>query len=859
MLSRRQIIEWAIRLSVALVLCSITARPMHAAETELDAEIAHRFQQQVAPILERHCFACHGDGANEGQVALDDFAAIEPTLRPLLWSRVLKSVRAGIMPPAGEERLSPEELDTLQTWIKLDALGNNPDHSDPGHVTLRRLNRHEYHYTILDLLDYDYDTQVHFPPDDSGHGFDNIGSLLNTPPMLVEKYLRAANEIVRAAVPSASRVVREQTLPAERFFDAERPTDRIVCREPQLVTANFPIDLPGEYLIEAKFQVYGSPYFGYLQTHVGFLVDGEPVHRDVYSQQEEKHRLIETVRFRTSLREGNLTLAFEVDPVLDAEGKKQGPSLTMRVFDVRIAGPFDESQYVTPPNYARYFPQPTPPIEKAERRNYARRVLRSFVSRAFRRPVNEATLDRLVQLAEATYSNDGSTFEQGIQQAMIATLSSRRFLYRVEQPAVAVVPTKFPPVDEYSLASRLSYLIWCSMPDEELLALAEAGKLRSQLAIQVERMLADSKSERFVENFVGQWLRTREVDTVEIDVRLVLARDLNFEADERSHRDQLNRIFLAERQKQEEDFLKGEQDPEDAEPPRSILLEMQAKQPPLPNVRLDRALRNAMRQETEACFAHVLLENRSLLELIDSDYTFLNERLAQHYGISEVKGAEMRKFELPQDSLRGGVLTHAGLLTITSQSTRTSAVKRGVFVLDNLLGTPAPPPPPDIPPLEDADDGAAKQSMTMREMLEWHRRNPACASCHARMDPIGFAMENFNALGMFRTEESGQRIDVSGELVTGETLESVDDLKKVLVGERRKDYYRCLTEKLLIYALGRGLEYSDTEAVDQIVARLEQDEGRAMSLVMRVIESVPFQKCRAADFPDPRSATTVAQ
>ncbi|MCA9160055.1 MAG: DUF1587 domain-containing protein, partial [Planctomycetales bacterium] len=227
MLSRRQIIEWAICLSVALVLYSITARPMHAAERELDTELVRRFQQQVAPILERHCFACHGDGANEGQIALDDFAAIDSTLRPLLWSRVLKNVRAGIMPPAGEERLSPEELDTLQTWIKRDAFGIKPDQSDPGHVTLRRLNRQEYHYTILDLLDYDYDTQVHFPPDDSGHGFDNIGSLLNTPPMLVEKYLRAANEIVRAAVPSETRVVREQTLPAERFFDPERPTDRI--------------------------------------------------------------------------------------------------------------------------------------------------------------------------------------------------------------------------------------------------------------------------------------------------------------------------------------------------------------------------------------------------------------------------------------------------------------------------------------------------------------------------------------------------------------------------------------------------------------------------------------------------------
>jgi len=234
--------------------------------------------------------------------------------------------------------------------------------------------------------------------------------------------------------------------------------------------------------------------------------------------------------------------------------------------------------------------------------------------------------------------------------------------------------------------------------------------------------------------------------------------------------------------------------------------------------------------------------------LIDSDYTFLNERLAKHYGIQGVVGPKMRKVTLPPDSPRGGILTHAGLLLITSQSTRTSAVKRGVFVLDNLLGTPAPPPPPDVPTLEDAKDPAPGGKATLREMLERHRRNRVCASCHRRMDPIGFALENFNALGMWRTKEGGQGIDVAGELLTGEKLEGVGDLRKVLVEGRRSDYYRCVTEKLVVYALGRGLGYTDTAAIDQIVERLEKDKGRSLSLLMGVIESDAFQKCRAADF-----------
>jgi hypothetical protein len=826
----------------------IAGLPAMGAGTDRSAEVVRRFQRDVQPILERHCHACHAAGAAKGRVTLDKFADDAAKLDPDLWLRVLKNVRAGIMPPAGEDRLSAAELGTLESWIKYDAFRIDSGDPDPGHITLRRLNRQEYRYTIQDLLRYEYDTDENFPADDTGHGFDNIGSLLNTSPLLVEKYLRSANEIVRAAVPSATKVVREQVIPAADFIDPKGGTDRVSCQKPGRYATTVRVTEPGSYAVRVTFQVFGNAFPTAEKTNVSFHCDGEQVHSQDYGWQQEDRGHLETVRFRRKWPRGEVELAFKVDPLVGNGPKPKAVPLTLHIINVRLEGPFDEAHWVSPPNYGRFFPCPAPPEGNPERRAYAREVLRPFVSRAFRRPVDEPGLDRLIDLAEATYSLPGASFEQGVQQAMIATISSRRFLFHLEQPVADKAKSRFPLIDEYSLASRLSYLLWCSQPDDQLLALAKRGALRDNLAAQVTRMLGDPKSSRFVESFVGQWLRTREVDSAEIDPRLVLARDNNVEAEEMAYRGELNQVFLERRKKEEERFLKGEKIEDDEEAQPSLFASLRHKPPPLPNVNLDKSLRSAMRGETEACFSYVLHEGRSLLELIDSDYTFLNERLARHYGIKGVSGPKMRKVTLPADSPRGGILTHAGLLLITSQPTRTSAVKRGVFVLDNLLGTPAPPPPPDVPALDDAKDAAPGGKATLRDMLERHRRNRVCASCHRRMDPIGFALENFNALGMWRTEESGQKIDITGELLTGETLAGVKDLRKVLVGGRRADYYRCLTEKLMTYALGRGLGYADTAAIDQIVERVEKDGGRSLSLLMGVIESDAFQKCRAADF-----------
>ena len=468
-------------------------------------------------------------------------------------------------------------------------------------------------------------------------------------------------------------------------------------------------------------------------------------------------------------------------------------SLQLRLNSVLIRGPFAEAHFVKPRNYDRFFPK-TVPSDAAERRVYARSLLADFAGKAFRRPADEASVERLVKLAEAVYSESGQTFETGISHAMTAVLASPRFLFR-EERAEVVDEGKFPKLDEFSLASRLSYFLWSSMPDDELLRAARAGALRTNLHAQVKRMLADRRAQQFVRNFGGQWLQTRDIDTVQINPKAIQTREPSF----------------------------------DPEP-----------------IDFDGELRHAMREETELYFDHVVRNDRSVLEFIESDYTFLNQRLAAHYGLQEleVKGPQFRRVTLPAGSPRGGILTHGSILTVTSNPTRTSPVKRGVFVLENILGTPPPPPPPNLPPLEDSGGSTNDRPLTLREALAVHRADAACSSCHNRMDPLGLAFENFNAMGMYRTQELAVPIDASGKLITGESFEGIQELKKILVTGHVRSFYETIAEKLLTYALGRGVEPFDIETVDQIAHRLEREEGKFSALLMGVIESAPFQRTR---------------
>jgi hypothetical protein len=387
------------------------------------------------------------------------------------------------------------------------------------------------------------------------------------------------------------------------------------------------------------------------------------------------------------------------------------------------------------------------------------------------------------------------------------------------------------------------------MPDEELIELADRGELRANLPGQVKRMLKDPRSDALAENFAGQWLRSRDVEHFEIDPIDALGLDDEWDAlREQFWKLRGNRDRRRDRDRQEDADDAKEKSPEERKRDEEAE-RLRAEFRRFRDLRemFSGDLRQAMRRETEMYFEHIVREDRSVLELIDSNYAFLNEELAGHYGVPGVKGRQMRRVELPEGSPRGGVLTQGTLLVVTSNPTRTSPVKRGLYILDNILGTPAPPPPANVPPLEAAGAAITDHQPTVRELQEQHRRDPLCSSCHARMDPLGLALENFNAMGMWRETEHDRPIDASGTLLTGEQFSGIRDVKKIIMNERRLDFYRCITEKLLTYALGRGLEYYDEHTVDQVVEKLEQENGKFSALLMGVIESAPFQKQRRAE------------
>ena len=614
-------------------------------------------------LLVRFCGECHGDGATEGDVAIDTLLAGTSLDRPVMpgapqhaaWVNLWRNLRAETMPPADEPQPSASERSTLLKFVSRGVLGVDPQRPDPGHVVLRRLNRVEYSNTVRDLTGIDEHLRDDLPADDTGYGFDTIGEVLSLSPLLLEKYLELA----------------------------ARVGDRVAAE--------------------------------------------------------------------AAARKGN--------------------------------------DY--PSNLRRLFPSGPQPEDPAARPEHLRRTLRRLAERAFRRPVDEATVQRLVALTEGVMAEPGGSFEGGIAAAVTAVLAAPRFLFRVEDEAAAAGPPGTAlPIDEFALAARLSYFLWSTMPDDDLFKLASAGKLRAELPRQVERMLRDRRSDAFVRNFVGQWLQTRDVEALPFDVRRVLGV---------KEREEGERIFSGE-------------------------------------------VRRAMREETEMLFGHILREGLPATDLLVTRSTFLNEPLARYYGVPDVKGKEMRLVSLGDDVPRGGLLTHGSMLVVTSNPTRTSPVKRGLFILDNLLGTPAPPAPAGVPALDEAAATLPKEA-TMRQLMELHRGDALCASCHARMDPLGLALERYNAVGQWRADQAAPTLDTSGRLVTGEKFADVRELSAVIAGPRRRDFHRCLAEKLLTYALGRGLEYFDGPAVDSILEKV-RDDGRLDAFVQGVVASVPFQMSR---------------
>ncbi|MEM1442335.1 MAG: DUF1592 domain-containing protein, partial [Verrucomicrobiota bacterium] len=547
------------------------------------------------------------------------------------------------------------------------------------------------------------------------------------------------------------------------------------------------VNYDGEYEIRVDFRIAGS---GEASSHSGTLKIGIDDKELVSRKLGWDNSRSLSLRTKAKLKKGSeqtFWLATETgEPPQEGEKK-----LAVDVENIRIRGPLDGSRKDYPWHVRYLFSEGPPSPDENARDPYREKILRTFATRAFRRPVDEGTLERLVAIARQVDKQPNNSFEDGIAMAIKAILVSPRFLMRAEIQPEPDNPGRVVPIDEYALASRLSYFLWSSAPDEELLRLAGEGRLRVELRQQVTRMLRDNKSYRFVQNFVGQWLMARDVETVHIDERRVLnIRDLG----------EARRAF-------------------------------------------SRRLRESMRLESERFFQHVLQEKKPATDLLTANYTFLNEELANWYGIEGVKGNNMRYVDLPKNSKRGGLLSQGTFQVVTSNPTRTSPVKRGLFVLENFLATPPPPAVPDVPALEEAAKGG-NRNLPLRDLLALHAEQQMCASCHARMDPIGLALENFNPVGLWRDTYNGQPIDASGELMTGEEFGSAKELSHILATARYEDFHRALAEKLLTYAIGRGIEYYDAPTIDKIVADMERNGATLWEVVFGVVESAPFQKRR---------------
>lgn len=837
------------------------------------------FERDIQPVLEEYCYDCHGDGAKKGGVRLDGFASDAAITDHALWLRVMKNVRAGIMPPADEPRPPAADVAKLMSWIKTEAFGLDLQHPDPGRVTVRRLNRVEYRNTIRDLIGVDYDTEKEFPPDDTGQGFDNLADVLTISPMLLERYLDAAQAIVAEAVPTRSRTVAENALrgrdfatikvdapaqlaPAPAALVAEssatsssasgavpqaaatgpfkRPVPQVVGEgldlsyyTPAVVATRYEVKYAGQYQVTINLRAiesYVDDQFDLNRCRLLFKADGETLFNQEFVREGDKTF---EFTFDRTWTKGAHELAFEVQPV--GPDRDQKRMLRVRVNAVTVHGPLAEKYWVQPKAYTKFFPRKVP-WRKSARQAYAAELLRDFATRAYRRPADPATVDRLVAMADRIAAQPGETFEAGVAQAMVAVLASPRFIFREEDVEPLRAGQAYPEIDEYALASRLSYFFWSSMPDPELFRLAAAHRLRAELPAQIDRMLRDRKAHGFIRNFTGQWLEARDIGNVQIN---------SFDIYLREHPNPAVETAQAT-------FRQINQIPEDQRTPAEKAAFAEARKTFLGVIRAPRPdlnwrLRDAMRRETEMVFARVINEDRSLVELIDSDYTYLNEELAKHYGIPGVTGPEMRLVTLPPGSPRGGVLTQGTVLAVTSNPTRTSPVKRGVFVLDAILGARPPPPPPNIPALEDAASPEKLRQMSLRENLALHASNEMCASCHSRMDPLGLALENFNAMGAWRDSEFNRPIEPGGQLITGEKFADIRELKHILANQHRRDFYYCFAQKLLTYALGRSLEYYDSETIDELVAKLEAAGGRPSALLQGIVMSAPFQQRRPAE------------
>jgi mono/diheme cytochrome c family protein len=731
---------------------------------------ASGFETTVKPLFTKSCYPCHNDRLASGSVNLLPYNASSIAEHREEWEKILQKIRSGEMPPKGMPKPPQEQINALLAFVGGEF--ERADRSvkpDPGRVTARRLNRAEYSNTIRDLLAVEFQADRNFPTDDSGEGFDNIADILSISPVLMENYIEAAERI-------AARAIGADPLPKPLDVEYALKTKNLRRIDVSTVEATHRIDFDAEYLV--RIGLPGQRAEDAKPVTMNFWVDGKLLHSMPVETKPSKlvyFNPYSEEEFRIYLPEGDHV--FRVGFVDDAFVKTLSPK------DVYAD---KKNKYINLIKFIGPYPST---VEKESRKKIlicdpktgpacSQKIVTALARRAYRRPVTRndiAPLMKFVQMAKT----ENMSPDQGIQLAIQAMLVSPHFLFRIERDPTPSDPGKTHKLSDIELASRLSYFLWSSMPDEELLGLAEAGRLRAPgvLDAQVKRMLADKRAAALSDNFAGQWLETRNLDSVKPDPQKF-----------------------------------PDWGPE---------------------------LREAMKTETRMFFEAMLRENRPLPEFLDARFTFLNELLARHYGIEGVTGTDFRRVELATDQ-RGGILSHASVLTVSSYPTRTSPVIRGKYVLQNILGAAPPPPPPDVPALDEEKVGNAG---SLRQQLEKHRTNAVCASCHNRMDVLGFGLENYDGIGKWRTMDGKFPIDVSGTFPNGKSFASPAEMRTLLKDEV-PEFARCLTEKMLVYSLGRGLQRFDRRTVQDITRKLEASGYRFQTLIHEVVKSLPFQARR---------------
>ena len=760
------------------------------------AQLASGGAGQVTATLDRYCVTCHNDRLRTAELSLEGLDLARIGDHAEVWETVVRRLRLQTMPPTGRPRPEAEVYDTVASALEAALDRHAADAPDPGRrPALHRLSRTEYQNAVRDLLALDhlpkeFDIGVMLPADNATSGFDNLADLLFVSPTLMERYLGAARKISRLAVGDSTMLPIVDTYQLDRNLIQDRHLEGMPLgtRGGTRVQTYLPLD--GEYLITVEF-----PGAVRQETDLDVSVDGERVALLTVGQNPQQRGASGVFTFeaepdvetRVPLQAGprDITVAFLPRSAAASGGVvrsgRGGRGRQPSIASVIVSGPFGADGAGDTPSRQRIFScRPGTGAASADREACAREILATTARRAYRRPVSEEDITRLLPFYEQGVEEGG--FERGIQRAIERVLVSPEFLFRIERDPADAATDEIYQVSELELASRLSFFLWASIPDDQLLELASAGRLREPgvLDEQVRRMLADPRAEALTTNFAEQWLFLRDIELKEPDAGYFPSFDEN--------------------------------------------------------------LRQAFRREMELFVDSVLRGDDSVLELLTAEHTFVNERLAKHYGIPHVFGSRFRRIELEEESRRG-LLGKGAILTLTSYANRTSPVLRGKWVLENLLSSPPPPPPPDVPALDETTDDGRPRSM--REAMEQHRANPACASCHAQMDPLGFALENFDAIGRWRVlSEAGNPIDASGQLPSGTSFEGPAGLRDQILASPDR-FVTTVVDKLLMYALGRNIEAQDYPTIRSVVRDAARDQYQFATIVSGIVKSTPFQMRKA--------------